>query len=144
MAQHHGLQFEARANSSWRRREELRQLRAVAMDVVAETSDETGSVEQPVAERERRALRRVASIDRELASVNATINSFFTPAQLNAELYFLYVEQKAATYWAVVRRRHLRREAISDIPPTLQRPLWLTAADGTSALEMWNNSERKD
>ena len=91
----------------------------------------------PLLEDLRRLDRRLQRNRRRAAHLRALIHTRFTVALVRARRYFDYSDEKVAIYWGMLRRRHPAAENISDLPPRLERPAWLTAADNDRALELW-------
>ncbi|WP_243061849.1 hypothetical protein [Humibacter sp. RRB41] len=94
----------------------------------------------PANEDLRRLERRIQRDLRRSAHLKAIIHTRFTVARLRARRYFDYSDEKVALYWGTLRRRHPAAENISDRPPALERPSWLTVDDNYRALDLWNGS----
>jgi hypothetical protein len=95
----------------------------------------------PAHEELRRLERRIQRDHRRAAHLKAIIHTRFTVARLRARRYFDYSDEKVAIYWSNLRRRHPAAENISDRPPVLARPTWLTVDDSYRALELWHGTD---
>lgn len=92
----------------------------------------------PAHEDLRRLERRLQRDLRRSDHLKAIIHTRFTVARLRARRYFDYSDEKVALYWGTLRRRHPAAENISDRPPALERPAWLTVDDNYRALDLWH------
>ena len=95
----------------------------------------------PAHEDLRRLERRIQRDHRRSAHLKAIIHTRFTVARLRARRYFDYSDEKTAIYWGTLRRVHPDAENISDRPPALTRPTWLTVDDSHRALELWHGTD---
>lgn len=95
----------------------------------------------PAHEDLRRLERRIQRDHRRSAHLKAIIHTRFTVARLRARRYFDYSDEKTAIYWGTLRRVHPAAENISDRPPTLARPAWLTVDDSHRALDLWHGTD---
>ena len=144
-AQREGQRFLTDVRSQWVEHEALTQTIAREQHEYAERADNLErttpgalqDVASPALEDLRRLDRRLQRNHRRAAHLKALIHTRFTVALIRARRYFDYSDEKVAIYWGTLRCRHPAAENLSDQPPRLERPAWLTAADNDRALELW-------
>jgi hypothetical protein len=116
---------------------------------LAHTQAELASVRQLIGPRQssrqegeklRRLMRHIHAIERRLPLLTAAINGRFRQAQLATSCFYDYSDKQVTVYWRTLRRHHTAAEGLSDTPPVLERPAWLSVSDGASVLEAWNRS----
>jgi hypothetical protein len=98
--------------------------------------------EQRRDERLRRAMREIRRLERELPMHAAAIDERFRIAQLRCERFFSYTEERIEFYWRSLRRHHRGAAGLSDRPEPVDRPDWLRAGDGLTALQIWNTTTK--
>jgi len=148
-AQREGQRFFTDARAAWTEHEALAEIITREQREYAERSsgleraaaDALRDANSPAHEDLRRLERRIQRNHRRDAHLKAMIHTRFTVAQLRARRYFDYSDELVAIYWVTLRRRHPAAENISDRPPALQRPAWLTVDDSLSALALWHGSD---
>lgn len=148
-AQREGQRFITDVRSQWTEHEAL--LETVERET-REYAERSGAFEKaapetlqdaasPALEDLRRLARRIDRDHRRSAHLRAIIHTRFTVARLRARRYFDYSDEKVAIYWGTLRRKHPSAENISDRPPSLERPAWLTVDDARRAMELWHGSD---
>lgn len=146
-AQREGQRFFIDVRMQWMEHEALTD---ILLREQVEYTERTGALEHaagvqdafsPASEDLRRLERRIQRDHRRAAHLKAIIHGRFTVARLRARRYFDYSDEKVAIYWGTLRRKHLAAENISDRPPVLTRPAWLTVDDSHQALQLWHGTD---
>jgi len=148
-AQREGQRFITDVGAQWTEHEALTETIARETREFAERSSALDHADAamlqdataPAFEDLRRLGRRIERDHRRSAHLRAIIHTRFTVAMLRARRYFDYSDEKVAIYWGTLRRRHPAAENISDQPPHLVRPAWLTVDDSHRAMELWHGSD---
>jgi hypothetical protein len=155
-AQREGQRFLTDVRAIWVEQEALAQIilreqreyaeRSSALELAAARSARDAAnpmldATSPAHEDLRRLERRLQRDHRRSAHLKALIHTRFTVARLRARRYFDYTDQEVAVYWGTLRRTHPSAENISDRPPALERPQWVTVEDGDTALRLWHGSD---
>lgn len=148
-AQREGQRFFTDVRTQWMEHEALTDTLAREQQEYAERASgleriAAGAVQDvtsPAHEDLRRLERRIQRDHRRAAHLKAIIHTRFTVARLRARRYFDFSDEKVAIYWSNLRRRHPAAENISDRPPVLARPPWLTVDDSHRALELWHGTD---
>ncbi|MGN6127167.1 MAG: hypothetical protein ACTHON_11410, partial [Humibacter sp.] len=132
------VEFEALTETVAReQREYVDRTSALERAAATAVQDDTSPAHEDI----RRLQRRIQRDLRRSDHLKAIIHTRFTVARLRARRYFDYSDEKVALYWGTLRRKHPAAENISDRPPALQRPTWLTVDDNYRALELWHGSD---